>query len=211
MYVWFTWGTRKKVFFIGYPKTLTKILASSFNTYSYRKYNLGPKWSSRSTLGLLIDWLIDLLTITKNPQGFHLCANSLGHAGSLIFFCLWQQHLCTADLCECCPPRNRECVCIKQSVDFHDTLFCVIVYELFAFPWPCYVSELSGTQLYFILSVTCVSLCHCCDSIALVMSSVSYSQCLNTQTPDKGNIIAEKEALAWITEILMRTVEVFFW
>lgn len=94
-------------------------------------------------------------------------------------FCLWQWHLCTADQGDCYPQMDimwqdqGKFGCVRQSVDLHD-IYSVTVYELFfALVWPCYVSELSGTQSHFILNGICV---FCVIAmITLMLSSVSYS------------------------------------
>lgn len=65
--------------------------------------------------------------------------------------------------------HDSEFLCMRQSVELHDILFFTLHSCDLA------MSQLSGSQIYFILSVTCVPVCHCYDGIALMLSSVSQS------------------------------------
>lgn len=169
MCVWFTWGTRKKVFFLinRHPITLEKILASSLTLASIGN---GPKWSYRSTPRLLIDSFF--FNYYQPPHGVFisvllstiLALWSLPVFGSgtcvvltfMITVLNWIWH-------------DREFVCMRQSVELHDILSSTL------HSCDLTMSQLPGSQMYFILSVTCVSVCHCCDGTALMLSSVSQS------------------------------------
>lgn len=143
---------------------------------------LGQNGAVGPLLGSWVIFFFFLILLPKNSHGFHFCAHCLNHADSLISVCLGQWHLCTADLRDYYPQLGitwqEQGICVYKAVSWSAWHFilCHFVWTLlFALVWPRYLSELSGTRLYFILNVTSVSVCHCCDGIALMLSSVPYS------------------------------------